>query len=195
MNEPKTLSGFDEPLSAFLDGEASAQEVHAVLDRLRCEPALRAVVDRHHRLRAQLRGELNPALGDGFVQRVMDRLDEPRTRVIPLVAPLQAPRRLKPWMRASLGLAMAASVSAVTVLSVPLLMPSGDPGFPALTARLADRSVQGHHWNDLSPDAAAELNNYLISHNNSAMDHGLSGTMGFMRVAADERLDFEGSGR
>jgi hypothetical protein len=101
-------------------------------------------------------------------------------------------------MRMMLGLAMAASVAAVTILAIQTLLPPADPAFPILTAATSDaRPAAGELQaaTELSPDAAAELDDYLISHNHSALDHGFSAGMGFMRRHAHEGIDSEGGGR
>lgn len=198
----------NEPLSAFLDGETTTAETHALLDWLHRDPQLHAVLERHYRLQASLRGELHPDLGSDFAGRVMGRIEAMEMPAHPARVISLMPRRTNPLLRTTFGLALAASVAAIAVLSVQILLPATDSALPALTitdasdantthaAAVVDTTVRrGQHWDDLSPDAAAELNTYLLSHNNSAMDHGLNGTMGFMRVAADDGSDFAGVGR
>ncbi|MGH8453828.1 MAG: sigma-E factor negative regulatory protein [Nevskiales bacterium] len=209
MTDRKIAPKLDELLSAFLDGEASAEETHTLLDRLGREPGLHATLDHHHRLRASLRDELHPGLDEAFASRVLAGIDGIENTAAPHVANVvPLPRRAHPLMRTTLGLAMAASVAAVAVLTAQTLLPTTDSTFPTLTttpdvphvATTPTKAVAvavdtGQHWNDLSPDAATELHHYLISHNNSAVDHGLNGTMGFMRVAADEAVDFDRGSR
>jgi negative regulator of sigma E activity len=184
-----------ERLSAFLDGEANATEARELLDQLCRDPQLRDTLYRHQRTRAALRGELHPGLDDGFAGRVMAAIEQesrPRERVW-----LATLRRNRP-VQAVAGLAMAASLAAVTVLSVRTLLPASDTAFPALVAKPEARhtaaatavSAPSRQWSELSPDAMAELDSYLMSHNNSAVDHGLNGSLGFMRVAAHEGAEF-----
>ncbi|HXG28866.1 MAG TPA: RseA family anti-sigma factor [Nevskiales bacterium] len=197
MTDTHDPTGLDEALSAFLDGESSPDETHALLDRLRHDAALQAALDRHHRLRAQLRGELHPGLDAGFAERVLAGIEAAQMVPRPRLGEVTAWRR-PPLMRMTLGLAMAASVAAVTILAVQTLLPPANPAFPVLTAATSDvRPAAGERQaaTELSPDAAAELNDYLISHNHSALDHGFSAGMGFMRVAAHEGIDAEGGGR
>lgn len=193
----KQTPGLNERLSAFLDGEATAAEAREMLDALCRDPRLRETLDRHQRLRAALRGELQPGLDAGFAGRVMaaiEREEQPRERV------LVALRRNRP-LQAVAGLAMAASLAAVTVTSVRNLLPVSDPSVPGMAAgpepkhaaavtEVAAQTDASLPWNELSPDAVAELNSYLMSHNNSAVDHGLGGSLGFMRVAAHEGSEF-----
>lgn len=209
MTDRKTDSRLDELLSAFLDGEASTEETHGLLDRLGRDPQLHETLDGHHRLRARLRGELHPGLDGNFASRVMAGIEMAEDGHASKLVSFKAPRRMPPVLRTAVGMAMAASLAAVAVLTVQTLLPSPDTAFPALTTaatadspasradaiELAADTDSSQHWNDLSPDAAAELNNYLISHNNSAIDHGLNGSLGFMRVAADDGVDFSGDAR
>lgn len=197
-------SGLDETLSAFLDGEATANETRALLDRLCNDAQMRAALDRHQRLRASLRGELHPGLDAGFANRVMAAINADTSGSRKVIS-FAAARQSRP-VRVVFGLAMAASLAAVTVLSVRTLLPATDSAFPALTPIAVQQPVPAvtavattapgtiakpiTPWNDLSPEEIAELNDYLISHNNSAMDHGLNNSFGFMRVAAQNETEF-----
>jgi negative regulator of sigma E activity len=215
MSDHKFESRLSETLSAFLDGEASPEEMHALLQELERDPRLHMTVDHHHRMRASLRGELHPGLDAGFAERVLAGIEAVAGGIATAeskVVHLPARRSGQPWTRAVLGMAMAASLTAVVVLAAQRLLPPAESVLPTsnMTAQaraavtpapaagieLASQARRASQpWNDLSPDAAAELNNYLISHNNSAMDHGFSGTMGFMRVAADDGLYSGGADR
>jgi negative regulator of sigma E activity len=206
MSDRKLETGISEALSAFLDGEANPEEMHALLDELDRNPGLHALVNRHHQVRASLRGELYPGLDTGFAERVLAGIEATEVGVTAGSRVVSLPRtRHRPWLRGTFGLAMAASLAAVVVLAARTLLPPAEPVLSVLntaqtTLPPASRSAEieaaaqarssGQPWNDLSPDAVAELNNYLISHNNSAMDHGLGGSMGFMRVAAGDGVDF-----
>lgn len=203
MTDHTTAPKLDELLSAFLDGETTAKETQALLNRMAREPQLQIAVDRHQRLRASLRGELHPALDDGFLDRVLAGIESPEAQPSKVLAFRSKPR-MPVVMRATLGMAMAASLAAVTVLSVQTLLPSSDSAFPLTTAGMSgiERSagddavrvatgpgVERSGERMMSADDFAELNHYLISHNNSSIDHGLNSTMGFMRVAADDGIE------
>ncbi len=198
MTDPTKNFKLDERLSAFLDGEASVKETHELLDHIERYPHIHAVLDQHHRLRAQLRGEFHASLDDGFVGRVLAEIDAPdEYKSSNILAFRQAKGKMPKLMRATLGMAMAASLAAVTVLSVQALLPSSDGAFPVITADLSglERRIDSRHAASMSAEDLAELNHYLISHNNSSIDHGLNSTMGFMRVAADDGSDFFEAGR
>lgn len=198
-------SGLSETLSAFLDGEATPHETRELLDQLSSDSQQRAALDRHQRLRASLRGELLPDLDAGFANRVMAAINAESSGSTKVIS-FAAARQSRP-VRVVFGLAMAASLAAVTVLSVRTLLPATDNAFPSMTpvavqqpAVPATTTVATTApaaaakpitpWNDLSPEEIAELNDYLISHNNSAMDHGLNSSFGFMRVAAQDESEF-----
>lgn len=213
MSDQKFKTGIDETLSAFLDGEASPEEMHALLEAMNRDPRLHAAIDHHHHLRAGLRGELHPGLGAGFADRVLAAIEDLESAMERKSTPISAAavRHARPWLRGTLGLAMAASLAAVVVLAAQMLLPPADPAFstahvkeerialPALTQARVETGSQNRRdsrsWSDLTPDAAAELSNYLISHQNSAMDHGFGGSMGYMRVAADDGLAYRGADR
>jgi negative regulator of sigma E activity len=212
MSEQKSETRLSETLSAFLDGETSPEEMHALLQALERDPRLQDALDRHHRMRAGLRGELHPGLDAGFAGRVLAGIEAGGAALAEsAVIALPARHAVRPWFRGAVGLAMAASLAAVIVLAAQVLLPP--PPEAILSASTLNRDSRAaaapapeigipaqarrrsEPWNDLSPAAAAELNNYLISHNNSAMEHGLGRSMGFTRVAASDGLAFEGEER
>lgn len=190
----------DEKLSAFLDGEASKDDVLEVLQRIRREPGLRALLDRHHLARACLRGEAHPGLDSGFADRVMAGIAAEETAEKLRSTQTATPTRRH--FRTLVGLAMAASVAGFAVIALQsfplhdsLFTPTQQTAAnnPADAGSLAvadvqpgstDASGQAVRWEQLPADAADQLNNYLISHNNYATDHGLGGSLGFMRVTA-----------
>ncbi|MDB5988398.1 MAG: hypothetical protein JWR16_3451 [Nevskia sp.] len=47
-------------------------------------------------------------------------------------------------------------------------------------------------WTQLDPDAARELNTYMIEHNNSRADQGMNGALGYARLAA-RNVDYRSS--
>jgi negative regulator of sigma E activity len=203
MTDHTTDPKLDELLSAFLDGETTTKETQALLDRMVHEPHLQIALDRHQRLRASLRGELHPALDDGFLSRVLAGIDLPEARPSRVIA-FKSRSRMPVALRATLGMAMAASIAAVTVLSVQTLLPTSEGAFPLTTAGMsgiertaaddavrvaAGPAMEQPSERMMSAEDFAELNNYLISHNNSTIDHGLNSTMGFMRVAADDGIE------
>jgi negative regulator of sigma E activity len=203
MTDHTTDPKLDELLSAFLDGETTTKETQALLDRMVHEPHLQIALDRHQRLRASLRGEFHPALDDGFLSRVLAGIELPEAQPSRVIA-FKSRSRMPVALRATLGMAMAASIAAVTVLSVQTLLPTSEDAFPLTTAGMsgiertaaddairvaAGPAMERPSERMMSAEDFAELNNYLISHNNSTIDHGLNSTMGFMRVAADDGIE------
>lgn len=118
----------NEKISAYLDGEATPQEVENTTAALLRDPALRGELGRQHWLRHALRDSRPLALDAGFSSRVLAGLDAQDE------APVQRsnvaafrPRKVSTprWYRQAAGLAVAASViGAVVLVSNPLDEPS-----------------------------------------------------------------------
>lgn len=198
----------DERFSAYLDGEASPEEVEAVLSALGRDPELRAAWGRQHWLRSALRdADTSASYDPGFAERVRAALEADeaapaaRARVLPF-------GRRRSWSAAA-GLAAAASVVGVMLLAPQSLGPgdadpgttvTGDPamttassaGDPATTAvasagegaAVADARQQAERVSVSDPNVQDRLNGYLLEHNGLARGYGLSGaTPTFLRVA------------
>jgi negative regulator of sigma E activity len=172
----------DEKISAYLDGEASRTEVLELLARVKKDPELRHALERHHRLRAGLHGLVRPGLDAGFADRVMERIaaDAATPKVVRL--------RERPVFRMATGLALAASVAGIAVIGLQSLPTQTGPVSTPVATVAAPTTVAAEdiRFDELPPEVLEEINDYLISHNNAAADHGLGSAMGFMRVAAHE---------
>jgi negative regulator of sigma E activity len=196
----------DEKISAFLDGEASREDVLDILERVKREPALRALLDRQLRVRAVIRGEAPRSLDVSFADRVMGQIQAEERRDH---AKVVAPRQWRPSMRGVAGLAMAASVAAVAILATNTFNSLDTVSSVFLTARNDTPAGQNSaelqltapieniatRWEELPQDDARELNGYLISHNNSATDHGVGGSIGFMRVTTSNTDELQTADR
>lgn len=187
----------DERFSAYLDGEASPEEVEAVLSALGRDPELRAAWGRQHWLRSALRdADTSASYDPGFAERVRAALEADevapaaRARVLPF-------GRRRSWSAAA-GLAAAASVVGVMLLAPQSLGPgdgdlrttvTGDPAMTTATsagesAAVADARQQAERVSVSDPNVQDRLNGYLLEHNGLARGYGLSGaTPTFLRVA------------
>lgn len=214
-----------ETLSACMDGDLadSGADMHATLDAVCGDPDARAAWSRYHLIGDAMRARTPCRFADGaFADRVMaaiaDETVAPSSTVVPL-------RRRKPGAparagrfglgRRATGWAVAASVAAISLVTVGLLTgPSPDDapvivkkdvpvGSPALAARGIQPAVQTTNaaatatagaqprqaaqslqWSQIQPDAARQLNGYLINHSRYRAAPGVGGTLGFARVAS-----------
>lgn len=174
----------NEQLSAFMDNELSEHEEHRLLKALAGDPALRAAWGRYHLARAVLRNELEVVLAPDATERLAETI-----RDLP-GEPDGRPRHdtVKPALKLTGFLAVAASVAAVTLLGWQALHvpPQTSPTPPAL-------AVKGGEGNPDAVRAAADrreveaaLNLYLVEHNEFAPTSGVSSMMPYVRVVAGD---------
>jgi sigma-E factor negative regulatory protein RseA len=161
-----------EKLSAFLDNELSELEERQLLKALGEDEALRQRWERYHLIRAALRSAPETPAAGNVAARVQARLAaEP--------AP-QAWRRLRPATRTLGGLAIAATVAAVTlvgltVLKEPAPAPTVASTKPGSAVKVAKR------WKTEQPEIEPTLNAYLVEHNEYAAG-SVSGMLPYVRV-------------
>jgi sigma-E factor negative regulatory protein RseA len=119
-----------EQLSAFVDGELGRPEREALLHDLEQQPALQQQWARYHLISDALRNNLPSAVHADVADRMRAVLENEPVHLHP-------PRRIHPvpgWVKQAGGLALAASVTAVTILGVQTLQhPGGAAPLPAPT--------------------------------------------------------------
>jgi len=147
----------NEQLSAYLDGEASAEETDNLVAALKRDPALRDTYSRQQWLRHALRDSQPVTLSVDISARVMASLEDdslttekPHPSVVSMPsqsgAQKQAPKSSR-WHRPAAGLAIAASVVGAMVLVTD---PLGDPQTPGQTVEQLTQPV------NLQPSAVAQ---------------------------------------
>ncbi len=181
----------NEHVSALLDDELPSQDLRETLDRLLADRELHRVWDRYHLIGDVMRGEGARITADGIAGQVQARLaSEP-----PIIAAPAGRRRAAPpgyWLRPVAGAALAASVAALAVVSLPLLNRGDEQQAPALARTTAPAAavpisprppVQyvnygGTRWNNLeTPGLESKLNRYLVDHSEYAASGGLGGVL------------------
>lgn len=200
-------------LSALMDDHVD--DSSAALDNLTEQD--HAFWERMHLTRDVLRGEYAPLLDDGFAARVSAALDDaPRPErddnVVPLVAKA-APEPRRNWRQIGSGLAVAATVAAVSVLGWRSLSPVSPEGAaPALVQNAP--SVQpagtslgvsprpqvqlvnnsGTYWvvgNQRIEDTDTEerLNSLLSDHLETSTARSVSGALPYGRLVGYDEAD------
>jgi sigma-E factor negative regulatory protein RseA len=182
MNDPQ-----HEKLSAFLDGELTAQEQNALVDQLANDASMRRQLSRFQLVSAQLQqDEALRVDASGIASAVAGKLSEEPTVLAP-----RRPRDGSKVQRLALGAALAATVAAVAISVAPqLLEPTGDPMSPetfAFAPRLsvptvdattvalgsgpvasAQETAARQRWKVLQPDIQNKLDKYLLEHSEFA---------------------------
>ncbi len=172
-----------EEISALVDGEVSELQTGRLITVLEQDLELRHCWRHYHLIGAVLRGgggaEIQPCLG----ARVAKALEsEPVTF---------APRGLAPRMPALkwfAGLAVAASVAAIAVLSVqtaPQTTQFADASAPETATPQSVNELSGAQTQlTANKPHAPKLHNYLTNHNEYVTSAGMQGMLPYARSAA-----------
>lgn len=179
-----------ELISALVDGELAGSELEHALELLTTDDEFRAQWQRYQYNRDVLQGQVTSTKID-LVSRVSTALqDEPvhqvqakKSSVIPF------PKQF--WKQAA-GLAMAASVGAIAMVSV-ISQPQQQVVPMAPTASIeSDKSIERvqvaqvskpNRWTVGEPEVEQRLNDYLVDHHEYG---GTSGVFSYARVVAYE---------
>lgn len=182
------VQDFDESLSSFMDGELA--EHTAILDKLKNCNETKACWLRYHMIRDTLRDSRPVTLSADFSGRVMRALESEPVIINSRFARYRYSFR-RHMFKPAAGLAIAASVAAITVFTMQtfymqdtqtdfsVAANSAPPAYPAtavsseVPSRVADKSQD------------EDLNSYLLEH----MEHsaaGVQGMMPYVRLAGFE---------
>ncbi len=161
-----------EAISALADGERSAGDTSALLDKITQDASNLAMWERCHLLSDAIRGQLPDRVQTGLPGRVRDAIArEPVT----LATRRKRLRMLKPLT----GLALAASVATVAIVGVRSLDSEVAP-----TARIAASAdtpqTTGNRWN-VSPEVEARLKAYHLKHS-EYVGYGMQGMLPYARI-------------
>lgn len=193
-----------EHLSALVDGEISRETSRFLVRRLGVDEELRATWTRYHLVRDCLRHQDGAIAGDDLCTRVSLAL-ESETRAMP--------SRLAParWLKPVAGLAIAASVALMAIVTV-------GPGIPGASSPAGDLADQAKPASFVSPQGLsrpattavsltgganardAKMNSYLLRHYQATGALGGKGFVAFVPVvitgstAADDNGAGEESG-
>jgi len=197
-----------EAVSALIDGESDATDSAATLRKLGRDAQLKDYWERQHLVREALHGELSPVLDGGFAARIAAAVDAEPAILAPQSRPAESAAPAVPsalpggagHRRPLAGLAIAATVAAVSITALQLFDGGGAPGVSqqagqqgrttisvagSSAARLV--STPGTHWS--APSEAARdreleqrLNLYLSDHLEHATIGKVHGMLPYSRL-------------
>lgn len=181
-----------ELISALVDDETSATEQERMLELLQQDAGMQSLWNRYHLI--------GDALHDHVVDRRAFTLHERVWQSLEGEPTVLAPRRhtrLPPLAKQAAGLAIAASVAALAILSVQYLKPvaSGGEAGQWVQARQAapQTSPQVVAAAAPRPEEAAKnappkviLNPYLVKHNEYSAASGMQGVLPYVRIVSHE---------
>ena len=160
----------EEVLSAFVDEETSTFETRLSVKEIVTDDGQRSRWERYHLIRDTLRGNVPPRVDKEFCNKIMAAIDGTVDSDLPSERwNKQSHAVLKPIA----GVALAASVAIVTVLSVKALIVNAPSVNTGAVAQLdggdqqAMREPQADVRGSLvtsNPSEEARLNSYLVNH-------------------------------
>lgn len=182
---------YREQISALVDDEVHGNELRVLLDDLRQDDELQACWSRYNLISDALHANLSAADVSTLSARVWATLDAEPTVLAP-----RRNTRLPPLAKQAAGLAIAASVAAVAILTVAPMSTQVAKVAPvaAQVAQIAPRPA-----NDLvqlttlsSPvpapqlSARGSLNPYVVNHNEYSVSSGMQGVLPYARIVSYE---------
>ena len=174
----------NEQLSTLVDGEQANQD--AMLEQIAADPELKARWSRYHLIRDVVTGHIpeQQPLSD-IASRVSQALeDEPA-----ILAPVHKRKRIPkiPYIMKQVGgLAIAATVSAVAVITVQ--QTRQETSSPTEMAAANPPATQVRYVSDTSGlDTAVQskLDGYLVNHNEYSVSANMQGLLPYMRIVSE----------
>lgn len=178
-----------EQLSAMADDELSEVERPLLLGRLQREPELRACLGRYQLIGEVLRG----GVGATATLGVADRVQRALAGDVPMRSPAASAHNSRHgWLKPAAGVAIAASVALVAVLSVNAVrrteteltsvppLAEGEPVTGATMTQVSDSGTES--WDRLDPRIDKRMSGYLVNHNEYAASRGVQGVMPYVRI-------------
>lgn len=177
MTEP-----LNEQLSALVDDELDQAEQALLIRQLARDEALRDRLARYQVISDSLRSNLPHRVDTHFYLRVHAQLEQE-------AAIHAAPVRTRSLVKPVTGVALAASVAVVAVLSLQSVRQQDPAATPALaTAPAATDYIRAE--NTPPPVArhngAPGLDVYLVNHNEYAVNRGMQGMLPYVRIVGQD---------
>ncbi len=172
----------NEQLSALMDDELSSPD--HLLQQISEDEALRARWHRYHLIRDIISEHAEVPAVD-ITARVSQALESEPTIFAPLHKTIRT-KRMKFVMKQAAGLAIAATVSAVAVITVQQQKLDEQPATTAI-AEAAVPQVRNQvryvsETKKLDRAVQSKLSNYLVNHNEYSVTSKMQGVLPYMRI-------------
>ncbi|MEZ5541658.1 MAG: sigma-E factor negative regulatory protein [Pseudomonadota bacterium] len=172
----------NEQLSALIDDELGEAEHPLLLRQLARDAELRDRLGRYQLISDALHSNLPHRVDTAFCQRVHAALAAE--------AELHAsPSRFRQLVRPAAGMALAASVAVVAVMSLQSLRQAGPADTPVVASA---PSVNDYIRATDTPLSVAQHNSargldvYLVNHNEYAVNRGMQGMLPYVRIVGQD---------
>lgn len=164
-----------EDISALVDGELSDLERQRVLSAMGQDEQLRRVWERYHVAGTVLRRELDVMVGPDLADRIHQRLQQ-ETPGAPGWKGWLGSRQ---FLKIGAGVAIAASVATVAILSLPPVLTT--PAAAPLARQTGTSGTIVAETRPTPPEQQRALNPYLVRHGEFS-PAGMNGMLGYVRV-------------
>ena len=174
-----------EQLSALADDELDEVERPLLLGRLERDRGLREVLGRYHLISEVMRGAAGQTATLGVADRVKKLLE--REAAPPASGQLKRGALIR-W-KPVVGLAIAASVALVAILTVTSVRQSAVETVPPLASNQEVQpatNLSRGQWNRVEPHIDKRMAAYLVNHNEYAASRGVQGVMPYVRIVGYE---------
>ncbi len=170
----------NEQISALVDDELDAAEQALLLRQLARDESLRRQFARYQLVSDALKDSLPERIDPDFHRRVQAALQDE-------AAPhgVAAGTHLGRLFRPLAGLAVAASVAVIAVLSLQSVRETAPQSAPAVASAPAAADyirAEGSPPAALPATPARDLDAYLVNHNEVAVNRGMRGMLPYMRI-------------
>ena len=184
----------NESLSALADGECDELERARILKSVRNSASLRKRWESIHTLRAVMRGMRSDYLSSDFADKVSRAIDDEAHMLVP-ESSVDNRSTTRSWRRPVAGVAIAASVAALSIFGLQTLQNEEPEARQAVagSAWIAPPLAQtagasGTRWNVQRAELEQRLNNYLLNHMEYATMGDMQGMLPYSRLAGYDRV-------
>lgn len=184
----------DEQLSILVDDELADHD--AVVDRLTVDPELKARWSRYHLMRDIITGHMPEQPVSDIASRVNQALENEPAIFAPVHKRKRTKKQLPFIMKQVGGLAIAATVSAVAVLTVqqtqdetsttPTEIAAVQPQTqPQLQSQPSAQVRYVTDTSGLDTAVQSKLSGYLVNHNEYSVTGNMQGVLPYMRIVSE----------
>jgi negative regulator of sigma E activity len=184
----------DEQLSILVDDELADHD--AVIERVAADPELKARWSRYHLMRDVITGHMPEQPAGDIASRVSRALEQEPAIFAPVHKRKRAKKQLPFIMKQVGGLAIAATVSAVAVLTVqqtqdetsttPTEIAAVQPQTqPQLQSQPSAQVRYVTDTSGLDTAVQSKLSGYLVNHNEYSVTGNMQGVLPYMRIVSE----------
>ena len=167
-----------EDISSIMDGEQSVSD--KLYAELKQDGEARACWERYHLIRDVLGNHTPDKISLGLADRVAAQLaDEPT-----ILAPKKSRFNKKTLMKQASGMAIAATVATVAIISVQNTQVAQQEGYSIakMNPPLVSSAIQQVSAGKKQQDMQSRLNGYIVNHNEYSVSSRMQGMLPYMRI-------------